>query len=165
MLDLQSWIALPIAHEEIAPSFRDFSAEALPVVEDGGLRARIVAGSAFGKSAPVGMLSEWLYVEVALESGAAAPLDPDYQERAIYVVEGEIEIYADLFEGPRLLVFRPGDRITLTARRPSRVTFLGGAAMEGARHIWWHFVSSSTDGTSQRGLEGRLLRPSFPQET
>src|SRR5277367_1466651 len=130
MLGLQSWIALPTAHEEVAPSFQHFGAEALPVVEDGGMSARIVAGSAFGKSAPVGMLSEWFYVEVALESGAAAPLDPDYEERAIYVVEGEIEISGDLFEGPRLLVFRAGDRITLTARRPSRVMFLGGAAME-----------------------------------
>src|SRR5271170_2401746 len=64
-----------IAHSERTP-------EALR----GGLRARIVAGSAFGKSAPVGMLSEWFYVEVALESGAAAPLDPDYEERAVYVV-------------------------------------------------------------------------------
>ena len=54
-------------------------------------------------------------VEVALETGASAPLDPDYEERAIYVVEGEIEISGDPFEGPRLLVFRAGDRITLTA--------------------------------------------------
>jgi hypothetical protein len=166
MLGLQSWIALPIAHEEIAPSFQHFGAEALPVVEDGGLRARIVAGSAFGKSAPVGMLSEWFYVEVALETGASAPLDPDYEERAIYVVEGEIEISGDLFEGPRLLVFRAGDRITLTARRPSRVMFLGGAAMEGPRHIWWNFVSSSKERIEQAKEDWKTGRfDPVPQET
>ena len=46
------------------------------------------------------------------------------------------------FEAPRLLIFRPGDRITVTATRPSRLMFLGGAALEGPRYLWWNFVSS-----------------------
>ena len=82
------------------------------------MRARVIAGSAFGKTSPVGMLSEWFYAEVVLEAGASAPLDPDHEERAIYVVEGEIEIAGDKFEAPRLLIFRPGDRITVRATRP-----------------------------------------------
>ena len=110
MLGLQSWIALPLGHEETAPSFQHFDAGNLPVVEDGGVRARIIAGSAFGAMAPVGMLSDWFYVEVRLEAGATAPLDADHEERAIYVVDGEIEIAGDHFEGPRLL--------DLPARRP-----------------------------------------------
>ena len=73
----------------------------------------------------------------------SAPLDPDHEERAIYVVEGEVEIAGDSFEGPRLLVFRPGDRITVKAQAPlARLMFLGGTAMEGPRYIWWNFVSS-----------------------
>ena len=115
------------------------------MVEDGGLRARIIAGSAFGATAPVGMLSDWFYVEVRLEAGATAPLDADHEERAIYVVDGEIEIAGDRFEGPRLLVFRPGDRITVRAVSPARMMFLGGAALEGPRYIWWNFVSSSKE--------------------
>jgi redox-sensitive bicupin YhaK (pirin superfamily) len=142
MYGIQSWIALPEAHEEIDPSFQHFEAAALPVIEDGGLRARVIAGSAFGRRSPVGMLSDWLYAEVLLEAGSLAPLDPDHEERAIYVVEGEVEIAGDRFEGPRLLIFRPGDRITVRALRRSRLMFLGGAAMEGPRYIWWNFVSS-----------------------
>jgi len=80
-----------------------------------------------------------------LEAGAEAPLDPDQEERAIYVVEGEIEIAGDSFVGPRLLVFRPGDRITVKAKRRSRLMFLGGTALEGPRYIWWNFVSSSKE--------------------
>jgi redox-sensitive bicupin YhaK (pirin superfamily) len=68
--------------------------------------------------------------------------DADHEERAVYVVEGEIEIAGDRFEAPRLLIFRPGDRITINAPRRARLMYLGGSAMEGPRHIWWNFVSS-----------------------
>ena len=142
MYGIQSWIALPEVHEETAPSFQHFDAAKLPVIADGGMWARVIAGSAFGQTSPVGMLSDWLYAEVVLEAGAQAPLDPDQEERAIYVVEGEVEIAGERFEGPRLLIFRPGDRITVRALRRSRLMFLGGAAMEGPRYIWWNFVSS-----------------------
>src|SRR6266481_5713456 len=87
MFGIQSWIALPQAHEETAPSFQHFDAGSLPLIEDGGVRARVIAGSAFGKTSPVGMLSQWLYAEVVLAPGASAPLDPDQEERAIYVAE------------------------------------------------------------------------------
>jgi redox-sensitive bicupin YhaK (pirin superfamily) len=149
MFGIQSWIALPRHHEETDPSFQHFGAATLPVVEDGGCRARIIAGSAFGRTSPVGMLSEWLYVEIALAQGASAPLDPDHEERAVYVVEGEVEIAGDRFEGPRLLVFRPGDRITIRALRASRMMWLGGAALEGPRYIWWNFVSSRKERIEQ----------------
>ena len=142
MFGIQSWIALPQAHEETDPSFQHFDAASLPVVEDAGVWARVIAGSAFGKTSPVGMLSDWLYAEVVLEAGASAPLDPDTEERAVYVVEGEVDIAGELFEGPRLLIFRPGDRITVKASRRARLMFLGGTALEGPRYIWWNFVSS-----------------------
>jgi redox-sensitive bicupin YhaK (pirin superfamily) len=103
----------------------------------------------FGKSSPVGMLSDWFYGEVLLEAGSSAPLDADHEERAIYVVDGEIEIAGDRYEAPQLLVFRPGDRITVRATRPARMMFLGGDALEGPRHIWWNFVSSSKERIEQ----------------
>jgi redox-sensitive bicupin YhaK (pirin superfamily) len=149
MFGIQSWIALPQTYEETDPTFQHFDAESLPVVEDNGLWARVIAGSAFGKKSPVGRLSEWLYVEVVLQAGASAPLDPDQEERAIYVAEGEVEIANERFEGPRLLIFRPGDRITVRATRPARLMFLGGAALEGPRYIWWNFVSSRRERIEQ----------------
>ncbi|MEW6258207.1 MAG: pirin family protein [Pseudomonadota bacterium] len=142
MYGLQSWIALPAAHEETDPGFQHFSATDLPTITDTGVTARIIAGSAFGARSPVGMLSDWLYAEVTLAPGASAPLDADTEERAIYVVEGEVEIADDTFEAPRLLIFRPGDRITVRARTASRLMFLGGSALEGPRYVWWNFVSS-----------------------
>jgi redox-sensitive bicupin YhaK (pirin superfamily) len=142
MLGLQSWIALPAGKEEIDPSFQHFGAATLPVVEDTGLKARIIAGSAFGATSAVAMVSDWFYAEVTADAGVAVPLDATYEERAIYLVEGEVDIAGDKFAAPQMLIFRPGDRITIKPVTKTRMMFLGGTAMEGPRHIWWNFVSS-----------------------
>jgi redox-sensitive bicupin YhaK (pirin superfamily) len=101
------------------------------------------------QSSRVGMFSDWFYAEVILESDRTAPLDPDYEERAIYVVEGEVVIAGESFEAPRLLIFRPGDLITVRAKKRTRVMFLGGSALEGPRYIWWNFVSSRRERIEQ----------------
>ncbi len=161
MLGLQSWIALPAGREEIAPSFQHFAAETLPVVKDKGFKARIIAGSSFGAKAAVDMVSEWFYVEVALDAGMTVPLDADHEERAIYVVDGEIEIANERFEGPRLLIFRPGDRITVKATRPARMMFLGGTALgRPAPHlVEFRLVEQGAHRAGQGRLEGRAFRP------
>src|SRR5258708_7962717 len=109
----------------------------------------IIAGRSFGIASSVAMVSPWFYTEVSTEQGASVPLDPDHEERAIYLVDGEVEISGDRFEGPRLLIFRPGDRITVKATKPTRMMFLGGDALESPRHIGWNFVSSSKERIGQ----------------
>jgi redox-sensitive bicupin YhaK (pirin superfamily) len=166
MLGLQSWIALPKGSEEIAPSFQHFAAATLPTVEASGFTARIIAGSSFGATSPVAMVSPWFYAEVAAAAGTAVPLDPDHEERAIYVVDGEIEIAGDRHAGPCLLIFRPGDRITVRAISAARMMFLGGDALEGPRHIWWNFVSSSKERIEQAKQDWKTGRfAHVPAET
>lgn len=158
LFGIQSWIALPAAYEETAPTFQHFGADVLPVVEDGGLWARIIAGKAFGRTAPVTALSEWLYAELRLQAGASAPLDADVEERAIYVAEGEVMIAGDTFAAPQLLIFRPGDRITVRATQPARLLVFGGAALEGPRHVWWNFVSSRRERIEEAKADWRAGR-------
>src|ERR1700739_3696601 len=146
---LQGWIALPGAKEEIAPSFQHYAAGDLPMISEKDFTARVIAGTSFGISSPDNMTSPCFYPEVAAAAGAHVPLDPDHEERGIYLVDGEVEIASERFEGPRLLVFRPGDRITVKAVKPTRMMFLGGDALEGPRHIWWNFVSSSKERIEQ----------------
>jgi hypothetical protein len=165
MLGLQSWIALPAGQEEIAPSFQHYGADRLPTVQDTGFTARVIAGSSFGVASPVEMVSPWFYAEVTLDAGRSVPLDADHEERAIYVVEGEIEIAGERHEAPQLLIFRPGDRITVRAAKPSRMMFLGGTALEGPRHIWWNFVSSSKERIEQAKQDWKTGRfAHVPQE-
>lgn len=146
---MQSWLALPQSQEEVAPSFQRFAADQLPVVTDSGVVARIIAGSAFGKRSPVTTASEWLYVEVQLSAGSSAPIDADQEERAVYLVDGTIEIAGQTFEAPQLLVLRPGDPIGIKAISAARMMFLGGAGTDGPRYIWWNFVSSSKERIEQ----------------
>ena len=160
MFGIQSWIALPIEDEERAPSFQHFGAAGLPVVADGGLWARVVAGSSFGQRSPVGVRSEWLYAEVVLEPGTSAPLDPDYEERAIYLVEGEVEIAGETFTGAQLLIFRPGDRITVSAKSSGAddVPRRHGARRSALHLVELRLLAPRAHRGGEGGLEDRPLR-------
>jgi redox-sensitive bicupin YhaK (pirin superfamily) len=146
---LQCWVALPAATEESAPAFMHHDAEALPVETAEGKTVRIIAGRLFGQASPLKTASETLFADVTLMPGARLPLDPVAEERALYLIAGEIEIAGDRFVAGQLLVFRPGDRITATALTPARLAILGGAALDGPRYIWWNFVSSRKDRIDQ----------------
>ena len=99
----------------------------------------------FGQVSPVAFPHESFYAEAVLAPGAVLPLDADYDERAVYIVSGEIDIAGQSFGPGRLLVFKPGDRISILANSNARLMLLGGEPMDGPRHIWWNFVSSSAD--------------------
>ncbi len=146
---LQMWVGLPKAHEEIAPSFAHHDTGEFPIIEDHGKTVRVVTGSLYGATSPVPVLHETMFGDVTLKAGSSMPLDAHYDERALYVVNGTIDIAGDRFEPGRLLVFKPGDRITVTAASDAHFVVLGGAPMDGPRHIWWNFVSSSKDRIEQ----------------
>ncbi len=145
LFGIQAWAALPRTHEEQAPQFAHHSADELPGIDGEGKRARVVIGAAYGAHSPVAFPHPAFYIDAALEPGATLPLDPDYEERAVYVAAGEIEIAGDRFSEGRLLIFRPGDRISIRATTAARLILVGGAPMDGPRFIWWNFVSSSRD--------------------
>src|SRR5262249_2287478 len=131
------------------PDFFHHRAAALPLIESEGKRARIIAGSLFGQTSPVRTFSDMFYADVELAAGAKVPLPAAYEERGIYIAEGTIDIAGDRRETGRLLASRPGDELTGTALTPSRLLFLGGEPMDGPRHIWWNFVSSSRERIEQ----------------
>ncbi len=89
--------------------------------------------------------SEMFYADALLGEGARLPLPDDHEDRGLYVLEGEIGVAGQSFEAGKMMVFRPGDPITITALRPSRVMLLGGETFSGPRYIWWNFVASSKE--------------------
>jgi len=145
LFGIQAWMALPKAHEEDAPGFVHHAIGELPRLEEGGKRVRLVLGSLYGETAPTRFPHESFFAEAVLAPGAVLPLDADHDERAVYVASGRIDIAGDSFEDGRLLVFKPGDRISILGSAQSRLILLGGAPMDGPRHIWWNFVSSSKE--------------------
>lgn len=141
---IQSWVALPIEHEETAARFEHCAASEIPRITRDGATLDVIAGGAFGARSPVAVLSPTLYVHARLEQGARLRLDGEHEERAIYVVEGAIAEADRTFDAGTMIVLRPGD-LTIEAREASRLMILGGAKLEGARHIFWNFVSTSKD--------------------
>jgi redox-sensitive bicupin YhaK (pirin superfamily) len=152
---LQSWIALPKDDEETAPSFAHHGAAALPVVDGEGRRVRVLIGTIYGARSPVRTFSETLYADVSLTSGATLPVPAEPEERALYLVEGTVEIAGEAIAPGRLLVLRPAAKIAVIARSAARLMLLGGAKLDGPRHLWWNFVSSSRERIEQAKADWR----------
>jgi redox-sensitive bicupin YhaK (pirin superfamily) len=142
---LQLWVALPMKDEETAPAFAHTPASEIPELREDGVTLRVIAGALQGLRSPVVTSWDTLFADARLQAGAALPLGAEHEERAVYVVSGEIEMGSERHGPERLLVLRPGDRIAIRATTDAHFVIVGGAAMDGPRHIWWNFVSSRKD--------------------
>ncbi len=155
---LQTWVALPKQHEESEPDFTHYAAALLPVIEGEGKSIRVIAGSSFGKTSPVKTFSALFYADATLQPGASLALDNEHEERAIYLLEGAVEIAGQLFEPGRLLVFSSGDAIAIKATASVRILLFGGEPLDGPRYLWWNFVSSSRERIEQAKAEWKAGR-------
>lgn len=175
---IQSWVALPIAHEETAPAFVHYPAASIPRVRLPGVTLDVVAGSGWGVRSPVAVFWPTLYAHAHLEAGAELEVPAhaegtpeaadagagdgsghDHEERAVYVVEGRVGCEALEHGEGTMLVLRPGEAARITARGgPARVMVLGGARMPEPRFVWWNFVSSSRERIEQAKDDWRAAR-------
>jgi redox-sensitive bicupin YhaK (pirin superfamily) len=142
---LQTWIALPKEHEEVAPNFEHHPAATLPQTAVDGVEITIVAGHAFGERSPVHVFSDTLYVSLLFDAGAQLRIPAEHAERALYPVEGRLTLDGLSLPNATMAVLDPGSTPLLRAEAKSRVMLLGGAPLDGPRFIWWNFVSSSRE--------------------
>jgi len=146
LFGIQSWIALPKGAEDREAAFIHAPKDDLPMLEGEGKQVRLILGDAYGAHAPVDTPSEMFYLDAVLEAGAAIPLPDNHEDRGAYVLEGSVDIAGQTFEAGKMMVFRPGDSVSIKAgAQGARVMLLGGATMEGERYIWWNFVASSKE--------------------
>jgi redox-sensitive bicupin YhaK (pirin superfamily) len=159
LFGIQSWAALPKTMEETSPAFAHHAAESLPVLDDGGVRLRLIAGDGWGIRSPAPTHWPLFYADAALAAGATLPLPDQHEERGVYVVSGSVDVAGTGFEAGRMLLFRSGDRLSLHAGpEGARLLLLGGAVMDGPRHIFWNFVSSSRDRIEQAKADWKAAR-------
>ena len=149
LFGVQTWVALPKAFEETAPAFAHHRADQLPVLEEPGKRLRLIVGTLYGARSPVVVFSEMFYADAELRNGARLDIPAEHAERAIYVVAGRIEIAGAPIDAGRLIVLGPGADIAIAASGAARLLLFGGAPMDGPRHLWWNFVSSSQERIEQ----------------
>jgi redox-sensitive bicupin YhaK (pirin superfamily) len=158
---LQAWVALPDGHEEDEPSFEHYAGERLPIVEDDGVVARLIAGSAFGAASGVRVHSPLFYAHLDLQAGARVELPSEYAERAAYLVSGSVEVAGRAVDARSMTVFAAGSAPVLQARERSTVMLLGGEPV-GLRHVWWNFVSSSKERIEQAKQDWTTGRFALP---
>lgn len=170
LFGIQTWVAFPTRDEEIEPAFAHHGAGDLPSLEGEGKLVRLICGSLYGARSPVRTFSEMFYADVTLERDARVQLPAGQEERAAYLVEGTLELLPDggTFTAGQLLIFKPGAEIILRAKGSdsARLMLLGGAPLEGTRHIWWNFVSSSRERIEQAKQDWKAGRfAPVPEET
>jgi hypothetical protein len=158
LFGIQSWVALPKRDEETEPGFKHHPPEDLPVIAGEGMTLRLIAGSLNGQRAPVETFSELFYGDVTLAPGARYRLSAEHEERGLYIVEGAVSIGGESHAAGRLLVFRPGEPVVIEAVGAARAMVLGGEPMDGPRHVFWNFVSSSQDRIEQAKEDWRARR-------
>jgi len=170
LFGIQAWVAIPKKYEESDPAFTHHGTSELPVIEGEGKRVRLITGSLYGAQSPVQTLLEMFYADITLVEGARLPIPSEHEERAAYIVEGSVKLLPDdgTYNAGQLLIFKPGAEITLRAHEssPARMMLMGGEPMDGARHIWWNFVSSSKERIEQAKQDWKAGRfAPVPEET
>ncbi len=160
---LQTWVALPVELEETDPGFFHHPAGELPMFEDDGVWARLIAGGAYGLTSPVKTHSPMFYLHAELQPGGRLALPAEHEERAAFVVSGSIRHEGDTHDAGHMLVFAPGDEPVIEADVASRVMLLGGAPL-GPRIVWWNLVSSRQERIEQAKADWKAGRFPMPPD-
>ncbi len=146
---MQTWVALPKAHEETAPEFHHHPASTLPQARHGGALLRSIAGRGFGMESPVRVFADTLNVAIDLAPDAELAIEASHPERALYVLAGNAQLDGADIPGQHLVVLDAGTRPVLRARTPLKAMLFGGEPLDGPRRLWWNFVSSSEERIEQ----------------
>jgi redox-sensitive bicupin YhaK (pirin superfamily) len=145
MHGIQTWVALPQHAEEVAPSFHHHPARDLPQIDLDGVRLRLIAGDAFGERSPVTTFSTMFYLAAEFSPGVTMTLPPEHEERAVYATDASLLIGGVEVPVGLLAVLPAGENVEIRANAATRALLLGGAPLDGERHLWWNFVSSSRE--------------------
>jgi len=157
---IQAWVALPDGMEEIDPSFSHHAGDDLPQWEDGGVTGQLIAGSAYGLRAGAATHSPLFYAHLDMAPGSSAEIPGGYQERALYIATGAVELDGMRHESGRMLVLGAAAS-RVRALTHATVMVLGGDPV-GERHMYWNFVSSSTDRLAQAASDWKAGKMKLP---
>jgi redox-sensitive bicupin YhaK (pirin superfamily) len=155
---LQLWAALPQAFEEAAPSFTHTAADAIPEIDEQGVRVRVLVGEAFGRRSPVETFAPTLYLDIALPAGARFALPALAPELAVYAIDAGVSVGGAAVDAHTMALLPDGQGATLAATQAVRLMVIGGAPLDGPRYITWNFVSSRRERILQAGEDWAAQR-------
>ena len=141
----QLWIALPEGERRRAPAFQNYPD--LPVVDVGGFRATVLAGSALGHTSPATVYSPLVGIDLNAAGAARAglPLQPDFEYAAV-VLRGAASVGGAALAPGEWLYFAPGgEQLAVQCDAAAQLLLVGGAPMGEDVLIWWNFVARTQD--------------------
>ena len=137
----QLWIALPGAASRCAPAFQH--CPDLPVQDCGGFRATVLAGSAFGQTAPAVLHTPLVGIDLTARAAAHTqlPLRADFEYAAI-VLRGAATLAGEALAPGEWLYFAPGrEALDVRCEAEAQWLLLGGVPFEEPLIIWWNLVA------------------------
>lgn len=155
---LQVWVGLPKSAEETEPAFEHHTIETLPVIERPEATLRLAVGTAYGARAPVTAFSGIFYVDADIRAAIRLDLPTEHAERAVFVLEGAVRVGDIAVPEGRMAVIGDDRPMDLATEGPARVMLLGGAPLDGPRHLWWNFVSSAPERIERAKADWRAGR-------
>lgn len=142
----QIWVALPKELEEMKPQFDFYPADEIPSWKNGDLDFKLVAGNAFGKSAPLQGYSPLFMVDIYAEESARLDLrDKLKGEVAFVIVEGTIEDQGDKVGSGQMLISKTDEECEIYLEKNTRLLLFGGIPLAHEPLLLWNFVSHSKE--------------------
>lgn len=143
---LQFWVALPLEKEDMEPRFQHYRSEVIPEFFAEGLKMRLIAGEAFGKTSGLEVHSPMIFlVAEAQASGVFRFSAIAGHEHGLYVVKGNLQVNETTVREHEMVVFKTNSEIEASFEAGSVFALIGGEPFPEPRHIFWNFVSSSKD--------------------
>ncbi len=140
----QIWVALPAAQAEMDPRFDYYPAADIPEWQDGCLSLRLVAGNAFGRSAPLQGYSPLFMVDITAAEDSVLNLGGQVTgEIAFVIVKGAISEAGERITAGQMLISKTEDHCEITVEKETRLLLFGGAALPEEYFLLWNFVSHS----------------------
>ena len=143
---IQVWVALPKDKEDVEPSFIHQKKDNLPYFQVGKTALRLIVGSFNEYKSPVPVYSDLFYLNAKTPKGEAyhQKLAKNH-EGAIYIISGELEVEGKTYQRFDMVSFKKSSAINFKALSDTEYMILGGEVFPEKRHIWWNFVSCSSE--------------------
>lgn len=142
----QIWVALPKEKEEIAPHFDYYHSSEIPVWKSDSMTLKLVAGNAFGQSAPLQGYSPLFMVDILAESTTKLDLRDQLKgEVAFVIVKGCILVDNDKVEAGQMLISKSNEQCEIHLEEGTQVLLFGGEPLQEEHYLHWNFVSHSKD--------------------
>lgn len=143
---IQTWVALPVEHEDTAPTFEHYRSDVIPVIEGEQWKLRLIAGTLMGKVSPVKTHSPLFYADLETTGAAIIELElPPGEEAALYVSRGSFTAFGHTAQVGAMIVLTGDTRVQLSSHSAARAVLLGGEKFAEPRHLWWNFVATSKE--------------------